>query len=127
MPRRNLRRLKPWFRRFKRNGYRRDRCHHCGHPFRWTRDSRHATGNRDGKVFHGPCMAYLTWRAKADERIAVLGLTVEVTGVNDRDIKAAAELRAASEDERVASSNRAFRVFYDLGKEATPCTHPDGA
>lgn len=93
------------------------RCAHCGHKFRWMNDARHSTGSRDGTVYHGPCMAYTIWRTKAEERLAVLALTLDVAGVTDRDIKGAAELRATTDDERVAVSNRAFRVFYDLSKE----------
>lgn len=114
-----IQRVRPWWRRFKRNGYRLDRCEHCGHRFRWRRDSRFATGNRDGKVFHGPCLAYRTWRTKADERMDVLGLTLDLSGMSDRDVKTAAELRATGDDERVVASNRAFRVFYDLQKATT--------
>lgn len=111
-----VRRIAPWWRRFKRNGYRPDRCAHCGHRFAWSGDARHATGNRDGKVFHGPCWAYLMWRAKADERLAVLGLTLDLSGMTDRDVKTAAELRSDDHDERLTASNRAFRVFRDLEK-----------
>src|SRR5689334_5090244 len=105
---RRLRRVRPWWHRFKQNGYKRDHCHHCGHPFRWSRDARHATGNRDGLVYHGPCQAYLAWRGRADERLIVLGLACELAGLTARDVTGAAELRASSEDERVAVSNRAF-------------------
>lgn len=99
-----LGRIKPWWRRVVRNGYRLDRCEHCGHRFRWSRDARHSFGNRDGKNYHGPCISYLTWRTKADERLDVLGLVMDVSPVTERDIKAAAELRDVP----------AFRVFYDL-------------
>ena len=92
------------------------RCAHCGHKFRWMRDPRHSNGSGSG-VYHGPCMAYTHWRAKAEERLTVLALTLDVAGVTDRDIKGAAELRATTDRERVAASNRAFRVFYDLSKE----------
>lgn len=92
------------------------RCAHCGHKFRWMRDARHSFGEC-GEVYHGPCISYVTWRRKADERLGVLALTLDVTGVTDRDIQGAAELRATTDEERVAASNRAFRVFYDLRKE----------
>ena len=95
------------------------RCAHCGHKFRWINDARHASGNRDGLVYHGPCIAYRTWRRKAEDRLAVLALTLDVAGVTARDIKGAAELRATTTDERVAASNRAFSVFYDLSKETS--------
>lgn len=94
------------------------RCDHCGHRFRWMNDSRHSFGNRDGKVLHGPCIAYLIWRSKADERLTVLGLAIDVAGIGDRDVKLVAELRAETDAERVESSNRAFRVFYDLERAA---------
>jgi hypothetical protein len=75
--------------------------------FQWRRP--HATGNRDGKVFHGPCMAYQHWRAKADERLAVLAIAMDLSGMTDRDVQTAVEFRAAGHDERVTASNRAFR------------------
>jgi hypothetical protein len=115
---RMARRLIPWWRRFKRSGYRVDRCAHCGHRFRWKRDARHANGNRDGKVFHGPCLAYLTWRRKAESRLDILALTLDVAGVTSGDIKGAAELRAISDDERRAVSSRAFSVFFDLERSS---------
>lgn len=94
------------------------RCAHCGHKFRWMNDSRHATGNRDGLVYHRPCIGYLTWKRKAEDRLAVLALTMDISGLTDRDIQGAAELRAEARDERVSASNRAFSVFYDLSKES---------
>lgn len=99
--------------------WRKDQCDHCGERFRW-RAARNSFGNRDGKVWHNACIAYLTWRTKADERLAVLALTLDVAGVTDRDIKGAAELRAETDIERVKAGNRAFRVFYDLSKQPTP-------
>ena len=102
-----MRRLKRWLR---------DRCDHCGHRFAWKGDGRYSHGNRDGRVLHGPCMAYLTWRTKADERLAMLGVTLDMAGMTDRDVKTAVELRAESEDQRVSDSNAAFRVFRDIKK-----------
>jgi hypothetical protein len=96
------------------------RCEHCGHRFRWKRDPRHSFGNRDGKVYHGPCMAYLTWRAKADERMFVLGVMSDLTSLGDADIKTVVEMRATDEAERVAHSNISFRVFYDKQQGETP-------
>lgn len=107
-------RVAPWWRRFKRNGYKRDRCAHCGHPFRWSRDARFATGNRDGKVFHGPCQSYLIWRAKADARLAVLGKTAELAGIDGGDVCGALSLSDGS-----GARNLAWSVFYDLKKTAT--------
>lgn len=92
----------------------RDRCAHCGHRFHWKRDARFSYGNRDGKVWHGPCLAHEQWRVKADERLAILDLVCDVWNVNERDAKVMVELRAKDDDERRAASNRAFRVFYDL-------------
>lgn len=92
------------------------RCVHCGHKFRLMNDPRHSRGDGSG-VYHGPCMSYIHWRSKAEERLWALGLTLDVAGVTDRDITGAAELRATTTDERVAAGNRAFRVFYDLSKE----------
>lgn len=115
--RRRLGRIRPWWRRFKRNGYHLDRCDLCGQRFRWSRDSRHSYTGSD-KHWHGYCQAYIHWRRKADDRLAVLGLVMELVPITDRDVKLATELRAETDDQRVADSNRAFRVFYDLGKAA---------
>lgn len=115
---RRLGRIRPWWRRFKRNGYRVDRCAHCGHRFAWSGDARHANGNREGKVFHGPCLTYLHWRAKADERLAMLAVVMDLSGLTARDVKGAVELRAESESERIATNSQAFRVLYDLEKLA---------
>lgn len=112
-------RIKPWWRRFKRNGYRLDRCESCGHRFRWKRDARFASGNRDGKVWHGPCMAARNWQQRAEERLTMLGTVLDLTGWTPRDIKGAIDLRHDDHDERVTASNQAFRVFRDLAK-ATP-------
>lgn len=119
---RRLGHIVPWWRRFRRNSYRPDRCAHCRHRFAWSGDARFANGNRDGKVFHGPCQAYLLWRAKAEERLNVLGLTMDLSGMTDRDVTFAAELRARDDDERMSVSRRAFRVFYDLEKSDQPWT-----
>lgn len=101
------------------------RCAHCGHRFRWSRDARHATSNRDGKVYHGPCLGYIQWRAKAEDRLTVFGVVVDMAGISDRLVTGVVELRAETEDERVASSNRVFRVFYDLSKRR-PAPEPTG-
>ena len=94
----------------------RDRCAHCGHRFAYRGDARHSYGNRDGKVYHNPCIGYLTFRSKAEERLAILDLVVDVWNVDERDAKMTIELRAGNGDERIAASNRAFRVFHDLAK-----------
>jgi hypothetical protein len=92
-----------------------DRCTHCGHRFRWRKDARHSFGNRDGKeVFHDPCMGYVIWRRKAEERLDMLALVCEVWGVTDRDVKGIVEMRAQNDLDQSARSDLAFRVFYDL-------------
>lgn len=113
---RRLSRIAPWWRRFKRNGYRRDRCHHCGHPFRWTRDARHATGNRDGRVYHGPCIAMEAWRAKADDRLTVLELALFTMHITVRDLRDLASLQYSDleADARSIGNARVWRVTYDL-------------
>lgn len=117
---RRLGRIRPWWRRFKRNGYQRDRCHHCGHPFRWSRDPRHATGNRDGLVFHGPCIALVSCRRKADERLSVLDLALHVTHTTVRDLRDLASLQYSdlSPVARTIGDNRVWRVTYDLEQRA---------
>lgn len=110
----SYRRLAPWWRRFRRNGYRVDRCHHCGHRFRWTNDARFASGNRDGIVYHGPCSAYLHWRRRATERLAVLDTTADLAGLSGSDVQQSLELTAPDPVTRARWSSRAWRVFHDL-------------
>lgn len=120
-----FRSIPSWWRRFKRNGYRLDRCDHCGHRFRWMRDSRHSYSGSD-KVWHGPCQAYIRWRCSAEEFREVLRLVMELSPITDRDVKLATELRATTDAERVANSNRAFRVFYALSTTLPDVVYPPG-
>lgn len=92
------------------------RCAHCGHRFRWSRDARHSFSDASGNVYHGPCQAAIVWRRKAEDAHEVLAIVCDVTEVNSRDMTAIAELRAGTPDERVAASNRVFRVFYEMGR-----------
>lgn len=92
------------------------RCEHCGHRFRWKRDPRNSYGSGDGKVFHSSCISYLIWRERAEERLEVLALVVELANISDRLVTGVVELRAESETDRVAASNRTWRVFHDLKK-----------
>ena len=114
-----FRSIKPWWRRFKRNGYRGDRCDLCGHRFRWNKDSRHSYSG-SSKVWHGYCQAYIHQRRAAEERLEILRLVMELVPITDADVKVAAEMRATTEAERTAISSRAFRVFYDLKKPYRP-------
>lgn len=115
-----LTRIRPWWRRFRRNGYRVERCEHCGHRFRWNRDARHSFGNN--RVYHGPCMANITWCRKADERLRVLGVVVELTGITSSDVR---EIMSNRVDGPAGSDewDRAWRVFYDL-EQANIMTDP---
>lgn len=116
---RRAHRIAPWWRRFRRNGYRVDRCEHCGHRFRWSRDSRHSFGQGDGRVYHGPCIALVTWRRRAEERLTVLGVVAELTGITGSDVREAMSLRASTGQPGSGSAewNLAWRVFYDLDRE----------
>ena len=105
------RNIAPWWRRFKRNGYQLDRCEHCGHGFRWSKDARHSFGNRDGKVFHSPCISYKIARRQADDRLAVLGVVMEVSGLTPSEVQTVIELRE--------TDCHAFSVFHDLSKVAS--------
>lgn len=89
------------------------RCAHCGHRFRWSRDARHSFGNRDSKVYHDPCINYLIWRTKAEERLVVVGLLADVSGLNTNDMQTVAFTRANAGEEHHAQ-DRVWRVFYDL-------------
>jgi hypothetical protein len=95
------------------------RCERCGHRFRWSRDARHSFGNRDGKVYHRPCLEAIMWQSKADERLAILDVVTDLAGISNRLITGVIENRAESEDQRITDSNRSWRVFRDLEKKRT--------
>ena len=44
----------------------------------------------------------------------MLRLVCDVEGINRRVVTTIAELRAETEEERVAASNKVFRVFYNM-------------
>jgi hypothetical protein len=90
------------------------RCAHCGHRFRWSQDARHSFSDASGKVYHGPCQSAIVWRNKAEEAYEVMRLILEVKEISQRDVTTIAELRAETEEERVAASNRVFRVLYNM-------------
>lgn len=93
------------------------RCAHCGHRFRWSRDARHSFGNRDGKVYHRPCLERIMWRSKAEERLAILDLVTDIAGLNSLTIEGVVENRSDRlSAPRTALSNQSFRVFRDLSK-----------
>lgn len=114
---RRLGRIRPWWRRFKRNGYRRDRCDLCGHGFHWSRDARHSYTGSD-KHWHLYCQAYLHQKMKAEQRLEVLRLVMDLSPLTEHDVKISAELRAVNDDERRTASGCAFAVFYDLARTA---------
>jgi hypothetical protein len=103
--------IRPWWRRFKANGYKRDRCHECGHPFRWTRDARHGFG--DARHFHGPCISLVTAKGRAADRLAVVETMRDLSGLTASDVQEAMGLHDGPD-----GWNRAWRVFYDLKKSA---------
>lgn len=98
------------------------RCDHCGRGPNWG-EAWTSTGG--DKVWHDVCRSYLHWRAKAEERLAILDLVTDVWQVQAQDVYALAEGRAATGEPDVAvrgrtsaeadAWNRAWRVFYDLG------------
>jgi hypothetical protein len=94
--------------------WRRDRCEHCGHRFRWKRDARFSYGNRDGRVYHDACMGYVDRRRTAEERLDMLALVCEVWGITERDVAGVVELRTTDDAEGAKLRDVAFRVFYDL-------------
>ncbi|HEY0889355.1 MAG TPA: hypothetical protein VGE38_07080 [Nocardioides sp.] len=115
-----LGRIAPWWRRFKANGYRVDRCAECGHRFRWSMDPRHANGNRDGKHYHGPCLSNVTWRRKAEDRLTVLDLALYTTHTTPKDLRDLASLQYSDldHDVRAIGNNRVWSVLYDLEKRS---------
>ena len=95
-----------------------DRCEGCGHRFHWARDGRHSFGNRDGKVWHSPCIALAMWRNKASERLAVIDVMADVWNITGSDVRELMANRAESEGlERSNAWNLAWRVFYDLDNQ----------
>jgi hypothetical protein len=89
------------------------RCAHCGLRFQGKRDPRHTFGGNRG-VYHGPCQAAIIWRRKADERLRIVGVLSEVSGLGATDIRGVVENRAEGDVARSAAWNEAWRVFYDL-------------
>lgn len=98
------------------------RCEHCGHRFRWKRDARHSFGNGDRKVYHGPCIALVQWRNKAEERLDMLALVCEVAGLTGEDIRGIVEIRTTGTDNASIEQNAAWRVFYDLEQRQIQAT-----
>lgn len=92
------------------------RCAHCGHRFRWSRDPRSATGNRDGKFYHGPCLAYIIWRRDAEERLDVLGWVMDIAGLTPDDVKQILEMRMTLDPATLDQGGKAWRVFHALSK-----------
>jgi len=86
--------------------------------FQGKRDPRYTFGGNRA-VYHGPCQWYIIWRRKADERLRIVGILSELSGLNDQDIKGVAENRANGDLERSDAVNEAWRVFYDLEQERT--------
>lgn len=92
------------------------RCAHCGHRFHWSRDARHATSNRDGKVYHGPCLAAIEWRRTAGDRLFVVGLLADLSRLDSSTVLGFIEMRDATEDDRNTDGRRVWRAFNDLKK-----------
>lgn len=94
------------------------RCERCGHRFRLKRDARHSFGNRDGKVYHRPCLEAIVWQSKAEERLEILDIVTDIAGLNHLTIEGVIENRTERlSDARAALSNRSWRVFRDLAKK----------
>jgi hypothetical protein len=103
------------------------RCDYCGHKFRWARDARHSFGNGDGKVWHDPCIALVIARGKAEERLEVIGVMAELSGLTASDVRNTMSLRDEAGQPGSGSNgwDRAWRVFYDLEKSTpTPRQEP---
>lgn len=90
-----------------------ERCETCGRRGRWN-ESWHTYGNRDGKVWHGQCMALEHARNAAEERMQMLDLITEVCGISGRDAQTLAGLREDEWTGHGRYEDLAFRVFYAL-------------
>jgi hypothetical protein len=94
-----------------------DRCTGCGHRFAWKGDARFSFGNA-GETYHEPCMAKITWRNKAIERMAVLSLICDVWEVTGEDVRSLMANRNIDPLGESKGWDLAWRVFYDLEREA---------
>lgn len=93
----------------------RERCAHCGR--RRFPDESMILMPGSG-TFHDVCDGYITWRRKAQERLAVLDVVTDVWEVGGRDVQAVMGLRARDEGaDRAHAENAAWRVFYDLDNQ----------
>jgi len=99
------------------------RCELCDHRFRWKRDSRHTFGGNRA-VYHEYCMGYVIWRTRAEERLEVVGVMSEVSGMTGRDLQSVLELRTEGAAAGSNAWNRAWRVFYDLDNSRKPVRQP---
>lgn len=106
-----LRRLLPT--RHKLRRVFRDCCEECGRRGRWN-ESWHTFGNRDGKHWHGICIALAQRRTQVDEAMAVLDLICDVWNVDSRAVQQVAELRGGQAWDEANQKNRAWRVMYAL-------------
>jgi hypothetical protein len=89
------------------------RCAHCGLRFQGKRDPRHTFGGNRA-VYHGPCQALIVWRRKADERLDVIGVMSELSGLTAADLRSVYELRTENAADGSQAWNLAWRVFHDL-------------
>jgi hypothetical protein len=94
-----------------------DRCEGCGHRFRWKRDARHSFGNRDGKVWHDPCISLVVWRGKAEERMEVLDVVTDLWEIKEPTVSEILALRRPKYEHN--GRNLGWRVFYDLDNKRT--------
>lgn len=92
------------------------RCAHCGHRFRWSHDPRSSFSDRSGKVYHGPCIAYMQWRRSAEDRLKVLGWVLDIAQLTPDDVRQVLELRMSMDLSTLDQGGIAWRVFYDLSK-----------
>lgn len=115
-----------WY-RFKPRRWLIQKCSACGQRFGY-REAHFANGNRDGQTFHNGCLSAQTWRRKADERLAVLDLIVEVWDIDSLTVQTLMANRVDKDSHN--ASNLAWRVFYDLEKrraDPTPESVTGGA
>lgn len=108
--RRDVRRVWLWW---KSRG---QRCDHCGRR-------KHLNdawfGNGGTARWHAECSSLLRWKAIAEDRLAVVDLVTDLTGLSERDVTSAAELRAPSAvgyrtPEEAEAWDQAWRVMRDV-------------
>ena len=88
------------------------RCEHCGRRFLPSHSRNSFGGNR--ALYHDVCIAYVEWRRKAEERLAVLDTVTDVWAIDTETVRTVSANREPDGYQGSNAWDRAWRVFYDL-------------